>query len=189
TSRSSDLEKLRAVASRRSTSARVRSPTEIRCRRGGSFGGRNSSRITWMSPMGLLCGDNEDAVDLVHLDELHLDALVAGGWQVLADVVGADRQLSVAAVREHGELHALGPAVAEERLDRRADRPAGVEDVVDEEARHHLEREVERRRADKRLGVTGRLAGANVDVVPVKGDVELAERDLAAAQLLDAVAQ
>src|SRR5256885_5949844 len=114
----------------------------------------------------------EDAVDLVHLDELDLDALVAGGGQVLADVVGADRQLAVAAVGEDGELHALGPAVVEERLDRRADRAAGVEDVVHEDAGHALEREVERRRADERLGVTGRLAAADVDVVAVEGDVE-----------------
>src|SRR5205807_4927599 len=123
--------------------SRVRSPTEIRCRRGGGFGGRKPSRMTWMSPMGLLWNE-QDAVDLVHLDELDLDALVAGGGQVLADVVGADGQLAVAAVGEHGELHALGTAVAEERLDRSPDRPAGVEDVVDEDAGHALEREVER---------------------------------------------
>ena len=98
--------------------------------------------------------------------------------QVLADVVRADRQLAVAAVGEHGQLDALGPAVVEERVDRRADRPAGVEDVVDEDARHSLEREVERRRADERLRVPRRLAAAHVDVVAVEGDVELAERDL-----------
>ncbi len=95
--------------------------------------------------------DEQDCVDLVHLDELHLDALVAGGGQVLADVVGADRQLAVAAVDEHGELDALGPAVVEERLDRGADRAAGVEDVVDEHDGPAVEREVERRRADERL--------------------------------------
>ena len=36
-----------------------------------------------------------------------VDALAARGRQVLADVVGADRQLAVAAVGEHGELDAL----------------------------------------------------------------------------------
>jgi hypothetical protein len=135
-----------------------------------------------------LLGD-EDAVDLVHLDELDLHALVAGGWQVLADVVGADRKLSVAAVGEDGELDALRAAVAEERLDRGPDRAAGVEDVVDEHARHPLEREVERGRADERLGVPGRLARADVDVVAVKRDVELAERDLGSAQLGDPAAE
>ena len=40
-----------------------------------------------------------------------------------------------------------------------------------------------------RSGVTGRLAGADVDVVAVEGDVELAERDLGAAQVGDSAAQ
>src|SRR6266496_2259948 len=93
----------------------------------------------------------DDAVDLVHLDELDLDAFAARGRQVLADVVGPDRQLAVAAVDEAGELDAGGPSVIEERLDRGPDRAAGVEDVVDEDAGAALEREVERRRADNRL--------------------------------------
>ena len=66
--------------------------------------------------VGLLRGrEQEDAVDLVDLDELDLDALVACGRQVLADVVGADRELAVAAVGEHGELDAGRAAVVEER--------------------------------------------------------------------------
>ena len=62
------------------------------------------------------------AVDFVDLDELHLDTLAAGVGQVLPDVVGADRELSVAAVGDDGELDAGGPAVFEQRLDRGADR-------------------------------------------------------------------
>ena len=129
--------------------------------------------------------DEQDAVDLVHLDELHLDALVAGGGQVLADVVGADRQLAVAAVDEDGELDAVGPAVVEERLDRGADRAAGVEDVVDEDDRPAVEREVELRRADERLRRERRLAGAHHHVVAVEGDVDRAEGGRRAGALLD----
>src|SRR5438034_11807142 len=95
------------------------------------------------SPPFLGCGYEEDSVDLVDLDELHLDPLVARGRQVLADVVGPDRQLAVAAVGDDGKLDAGRTAVVEERLDRSPDRPAGVEDVVDEDARDALEREVE----------------------------------------------
>ena len=80
-------------------------------------------------------------------------------------------------------------AVAKQRFDRRADRAAGIEDVVHEDARHALEREVERRRADEGLGVLRRLAAPDVDVVAVEGDVELAEGDLGAADLGDAPAQ
>src|SRR3712207_6932537 len=41
----------------------------------------------------------------VDLGEAHLDRLAAVGRHVLADVVRADRQLPVAAVHQHGELH------------------------------------------------------------------------------------
>src|SRR4051794_40966512 len=136
--------------------------------------------------MVLLRGrDQKDAVDLVDLDELHLDALVAGGRQVLADVVGADRELAVAAIDEDGELDARGPAVVEQRLDGGADRAPGVEDVVDEDAGAALEREVERGRADERLRVERRLAAAHLDVVSVEGDVDRAERGALAGELLD----
>src|SRR5688500_9901279 len=132
----------------------------------------------------LLWGWNEqDLVDLVDLDELDLDPLLAGGRQVLADVVGTDRKLPVAPICEAGELHARGAAVVEERLDRGADRAPRVEDVVDEDARHALERKGERRGADDRLRVDRRLSPTHLDVVPVKGDVDRAEADLPAGEL------
>ena len=46
-------------------------------------------------------------------------------------------------VDEHGELHAVGSPVVEQRVDRGADRAAGVEHVVDEHHRSPLERKVE----------------------------------------------
>src|SRR5207248_6237519 len=146
-----------------------------------------SARMTRSSAIVLLLGgrDQEHAVDLIDLEELHLDALLARGRQVLADVVGPDRQLAVAAVDEHGELYAGGPAVVEERVDRGADRAPRVEDVVDEDDRAPLEREVELRRADDRLRVERRLAAAHLDVVAVEGDVDGAERGRDAGTLLD----
>src|ERR671927_539391 len=125
TSRSRLRSNVRAVASSRSTSSRLTSLIEMKCRFGGGAGGRRSSRMTRISAIVrcLLWRWNEqDLVDLVHLDELHLDALVARGRKVLADVVGTDRELAVPAVDQHGELDAIRPAVVEQRLDRRADR-------------------------------------------------------------------
>src|SRR6266540_2498645 len=189
TSRSRLRSNVRAVAISRSRSSRVTSLIEMKCRRGGGSGGRRSSRITWISPMAvpLLFGvrDQQDSVHLVHLDELHLDALVARGRQVLADVVGPDRQLAVAAVDEDGELDPVGAAVVEERLDRGADRAAGVEDVVDEDDGLALERKVERRRADDRLRMERRTASAHLDVVAVEGDVDRARCRGVAGALLD----
>src|SRR2546427_6200646 len=144
---------VRAVASSRSRWSRVTSLIEMKWRFGGGAGGRRSSRMTLISPIvGFLrFRDQQDAVALVRLDELHLDALVARGRQVLADVVGTDRELAMPAVNEDGELDPLGAAVVEQRLDRRADRATGVEDVVDEHDRLPLEREVEAGRADDGL--------------------------------------
>ena len=192
-SRSSERSKLRAVASSRSTSSRVE---VARSRAGGAAAagraaGAARPGTTWMSVTGLLLGrDEQDAVDLVDLDELHLDALAARGRQVLADVVGADRQLAVAAVGEHGELDARGPAVVEERLDRGADRAAGVEDVVDEDARCGP-------RAGSRASCRGRAAAACSGASPPRTWTSSRWKvmssapsvDLDAAALLDQAAQ
>src|SRR5215218_9122344 len=191
TSRSSDASKLRARASRRSTSSRERSRIETRWRRGGAAGG-SCSRTSRMSAIAMFLlggGDQQDAVDLVDLHELHLDALTARRGQVLADVVGADGQLAVAAISEHGELDAFGAAEVEQGLDCGADRSAGVEDVVDEHDRPPFEREAELRRADDRLGVQRRLAAADADVVAVEGDVDGADVETHAGALLDQPAQ
>src|SRR6266545_351583 len=124
-SRSIERSKVRAVPSSRSTSSRLRSAIEIRCRFGGGGGGRRSSRMTCKSPIGFLRSwDEQDLVDLVDLDELNLDAFLAGGRQVLPDVVGSDRKLPVAPVGEAGALHARGAAVVEQGLDRGAERAA-----------------------------------------------------------------
>src|SRR2546430_11782694 len=90
TSRSRLRSNVRAVASSRSTSSRVTSLIEMKCRFGGGAGGRRSSRMTRISAIVaplLWRGHEYKLVDLVDLDELHLDALVAGGREVLADVV------------------------------------------------------------------------------------------------------
>ena len=74
-----------------------------------------------------------------HLPEVdavvvHVDHLVAPGGQVLADVVGPDRQLAVAPVDHHRQLHGPRPAVVVERVERGPDRAAGEQHVVDQ---HH----------------------------------------------------
>src|SRR5882757_4605543 len=100
-------------------------------------------------------------VDPVGLLQPHVDPLLAGRGQVLADVIGAEGKLAVAAVAEDGELDPLGAAVVEKGLDRGADRAAGEEDVVDEDD------------------------GAGADVVAVEGDVDVADRQVGAGQLAE----
>ena len=151
---------------------------QVPARSRGSASDQTCSRV-------LPLADEEHAVALVDLDELHLDALFAAGGQVLSDVVGADRQLAVAAVDEHGELHARRPPELEQRVDRGADRPARVQDVVDEDDRHPLDRERDARGAHDRLAPRRAPSVADVDVVTMERDVERADGELEAAPLLD----
>src|ERR1700676_1007760 len=49
-----------------------------------------------------------------HTVEADVDLLVDAGRHVLADIVGADGKLPVAAVHHHRQLHGPGPAVVAE---------------------------------------------------------------------------
>ena len=107
--------------------------------------------------------------------EAHRRPARARRRQVLAHVVGADRQLAVAAVDQHGQLHAGGPPVVEERVDRGADRAPGEEHVVDQHDRA-ARRSGSRARA-LTTGCAGeRLGAARRHVVAVEGDVEGSRR-------------
>ena len=109
-SRSSEGSKLRRREQALDVVAGRGRAIERRCRLRGVWRAEVLAHRPDFQPSGFSSkvGDEQDAVDLVHLDELHLDALAAGGRQVLAHVVGADRQLAVPAVGEHGELDARG---------------------------------------------------------------------------------
>ena len=104
--------------------------------------------------------------------------LVERRRQVLADVVGADRKLSMPPIDEHRELDAVGPAEVEERVDRGPNRPPREEDVVDEDAGSALEREVQLRAADDGLRMERRRPAPDENVVAVERDVDRTERGL-----------
>ena len=165
--------KLAARAMIRSTSARSRSSIASRCLIGLLLGGGAATPSAAAS-----IATSSALVDLL---EPHEDALVAGGRQVLADVVGPDRELAVAAVGEHRELDPLRAAVVEQGVDRRPRGAAGEQDVVDQDHGAAVELEVEVRGVDDRLGA-GLAVG---QVVAVEGDVEVAERHLGPGQLAD----
>ena len=167
------------LMSRRPTSAKLSARSRI-----ASISSRSTSSIAsrcfMPAPPRSWLGDRH-LVDPVDLLEADVDPLLARGRQVLADVVGADRQLAVAAVAEDGELDPLRAAVVEEGLDRGADGAAGEEDVVDEDDGALGEVEVDVGGVDDRLR-GGRLGA---DVVAVEGDVDVADRQLGAGQLAE----
>ena len=76
------------------------------------------------------------AVDLVEVDP---DDLLAWRRHVLADVVGADGQLAMAAIDEHRQADGRGRPKSTSASMRGADRAAGVEHVVDDHERRRLE--------------------------------------------------
>ena len=123
------------------------------------------------------CGDR-DLVAPVELAQPHVDVLAARGRQVLADVVGPERQLAMAAVGEHGELHAVGAPVVEQRLDRGAHGATGEQHVVDDHDGQAGDVEVDVR------GVQDGRIGAGRHIVPVEADVEVAEAHLGVEQIL-----
>src|SRR6266568_1089215 len=77
-----------------------------------------------------LAGNDHRLVETVLLGHQHLDALGVRGRHVLAHVVGADRQLAMAAVDEHRQLDRPRPAEIKQRVHRRARRASAVDHVV-----------------------------------------------------------
>ena len=131
----------------------------------------------------LHCGlplGHEHLVDAVDLGEVDLHLLAARGRHVLADEVGPDRQLAVAAVDEDGELDRAGPAEVAQRVERRAHRAAGVEDVVDEHDEPVVDAGVGQHRGLQRADA------AQPQVVAVERDVDGADVDRRAGERLDA---
>jgi rhodanese-related sulfurtransferase len=107
------------------------------------------------------------SVDLI---DTHVHALVLGGGDVLAHVIGPDRQLAVAAINQHRQLYPRRPSVVEYRVDRGTHRAPGIEHVVDDHDRLVVDAEVEVR------GVDDRRRGPRCQVVAVERDVDVAER-------------
>ena len=122
-----------------------------------------------------------------HSCDAHADALARRRGQVLADVVGPDGQLAVAAVHEDRELHRRRPPVVEEGVDGGADGASRVEDVVDEDDRGAVDGERQVGVLDDGLRRAGDDAhrAARGDVVAVEGDVEVAGGVLPAADLAE----
>jgi hypothetical protein len=102
----------------------------------------------------------------VDLAQVHANELVTRGRHVLADVVGADRQLPVSAVDQDREAHRGGPAVVHQGIHRRPHRAPGVEHVVYDH---------DRRRGEVKWKVSAldlRLARDAREVVAVEGDIQ-----------------
>jgi hypothetical protein len=110
----------------------------------------------------------------VGLGEGDGDVVVAGGGDGQAGEVGGDRKFAPAAVDQHDQRDPRRAAEVEEFVERGAHGAAGEEDIVDQDDGAPVEREGDVGRPDDGLF---RQA---VEVVAVEGDVEAAERQVAA---------
>src|SRR5215470_3666414 len=91
------------------------------------------NRCWWVNAISaLLCGDEHDLVAPVPFLEPYLDRFADCGGQVLAHVVGPNRQLPMPAVDQHGELHAARTPEIHQRVERGAYRAPRVEHVIDQ---------------------------------------------------------
>src|SRR6478752_7180632 len=108
----------------------------------------------------------QHGVAAVLLGELDPDRLPQRRGEVLADVVGADRQFAVAAVDEDRELYGTRTADVAERVECGTDRAPGEEHVVDQDDETVLDS------LTGDLGARQSARGAHPQVVAVHRDVE-----------------
>src|SRR5690606_16760663 len=110
--------------------------------------------------------EDDHGVAAVVLFEQYADVVLAGCRDVLADHVGADGELSVAAVDEDRAADGARPSVVVQRVQGGADRAAGHQHVVHQH--HHLPVDV------REVGGVGRGV-TPVQVVAVEGHVQGAD--------------
>src|SRR4029077_5971014 len=84
----------------------------------------SSTRAAWR----FLDGNDHRLVDAVFLGDQNLDSFGVRGGDVLADVVGTDGQLAVAAVDQDRQLNRPRPSEVHERIHRRARSATTVDD-------------------------------------------------------------
>src|SRR5213083_2297985 len=105
-----------------------------------SAGSSSSVSRCCSSPSALSCGlctgdaprgfdrQLEAAVEVA----LQHDRQIARDRETRADICCFDRQLAAAAIDQHRELDGFRPSIVEQLVDRGADRPAGVEHIVNQ---------------------------------------------------------
>src|SRR5690242_2626201 len=71
--------------------------------------------------LSLLGAGDDDFVAPVALHEPDLHRLGHRGWQILAHVVGPDRQLAMTAIHQDDQLHVVWPAEIHQGIERGAD--------------------------------------------------------------------
>ena len=115
--------------------------------------------------------DEDHALFVVNFLKADFDDFRVTGLDGAADILRFDGHFAVAAVDEHAERNALGPAEVEEAIHGGANGAPGVEDIVDEHEIHAVDGKIDVR------GLQNGLWRDFGEVVTVKSDVEGADRN------------
>jgi len=103
---------------------------------------------------------------------MHSDVVGRRGRDVLADKVGADRELAVPPVDKDRQADGAGTAVVDERVHRGADGPAREEDIVDQDDHTSVDGERDLRFADdRRVSDSSEVVAVERDVYRAEGNV------------------
>ena len=126
-----------------------------------------------------MCGNSipeqHDLVPAIHLFEADLDGLGERSGYILAHVVGADGELTVASVDENEELNGTGSPEIYQGIECGSDGASGKQDVVDEDYVAAGDAA-----GYGRAIAVGRLSGG-APVVAVGSRIQGGDRDLAIA--------
>ena len=103
---------------------------------------------------------------------MHSDVVGRRGRDVLADKVGADRELAVPPVDKDRQADGAGTAVVDKRVHRGADGPAREEDIVDQDDHTSVDGERDLRFADdRRVSDSSEVVAVERDVYRAEGNV------------------
>src|SRR6185436_5497702 len=108
------------------------SSRSFRCQAGASVGDTGASGLR-SSSMGSLLAIHVDSVFAINLLEVDLHLLDECGGDVLAHEIRSNREFAVATIDEDGQANAGRPSKIQQRIEGRADAPAGKEDIVHED--------------------------------------------------------
>jgi hypothetical protein len=124
--------------------------------------------------MGAALSDNYDLVFAIYFSKFQSDLAVLRQINLLRDKIGGNGKFASAAIYQHGEMDRFGAPQVNEMVDGRSDRPAGVQDIVEQDNRPVID--VERNPRVIHLA----LGQESIEIVAVEGDIHFAQRYLSA---------
>jgi hypothetical protein len=129
--------------------------------------------------MGSLLAIHVDSVFAINLLEVDLHLLDECGGDVLAHEIRSNREFAVATIDEDGQANAGRPSKIQQRIEGRADAPAGKEDIVHEDDGRAIDGHGNFAWTNRRRCRPAR------HIVAVKADVQRADRDSHAFELFN----